>query len=528
MPIWKCASYSRLSKEDNDGSISNSILNQQELIKDFISQNNDIELVLEEKDDGYSGSNFDRPAFQKVLAEIKNGNINCIIVKDLSRFGRNYIEVGDYLEKIFPFMGVRFVAINDNYDSINSQNENHEILIPFKNLVNETFLRDTSMKIRSQLEIKRKNGEYIGAFAPYGYKKDSKNKNKLVIDEYASKIVKEIFKNKIEGYSSQAIADILNARGELSPYEYRENKKTNAKWAFKTIVRILENQVYIGNLAQGKSSTPNHKIKKVKMKPKEEWIIVKDTHEPIVDKNTFNIVANLLKKDTRTINEKLNIFSGMVVCGDCKSPFSRKVMNVNGKKYVYLVCGGHKVSKNCSTHTQVEETLKNIILKTINKHIRAVLDVEKIVATMPDECIKNQQIKSAKENLNKVNTKLNEIYKRKLLLCEDLKDKTINQDDFDRFNRSFDEKINEFQKVIHNINEELENITTNNDEWFAYFQKYKSIKTLTRGILVSIVREIVIYEDNRIEIEFMHQDKYKLLLEIVASNENGGKYGESK
>ena len=223
---YDTALYLRLSKEDGDvasGSKneSNSIANQKSLIMDYLQSRPEFRVVSIREDDGFSGTDFNRPAFQAMMEDVKKGVINCIIVKDLSRFGRNYIEVGRYLEKLFPMLGIRFIAVNDNYDSLEADTA-HDIVVPFKNLINDSYCRDLSVKIRSHLTIKRKNGEFIGAFACYGYLKDENNRNQLVVDTYAGQVVKDIFRMKINGMSQYRIADALNEQGILSPMEYKK------------------------------------------------------------------------------------------------------------------------------------------------------------------------------------------------------------------------------------------------------------------------------------------------------------------
>ena len=283
--IYHAAIYVRLSKEDGDivsanKRESNSISNQKDLIKNFLKDKKDIVVVSERVDDGYSGSNFERPAFQMMLEDIRRGVVDCVVVKDLSRFGREYIDAGKYIERIFPALGVRFIAINDNYDSLEGKSQADEIVIPFKNLINDAYCRDISIKIRSHLEVKRKNGEYIGAFTPYGYKKDDADKNKLVVDTYAADIVKEIFRLKLSGMSQTAIANYLNDQGVLSPMEYKHSLGINiqdnfkrheqAEWSAMSVKRVLENEVYIGTLIQGRHTTPNHKVKKLMDKPEKD------------------------------------------------------------------------------------------------------------------------------------------------------------------------------------------------------------------------------------------------------------------
>ena len=221
---YNAAVYLRLSKEDGDvteggKTVSNSIANQEELVRDYLKSQADIRVYSVYKDDGYSGVNFDRPMFQKMLEDIKSGAVNCVIVKDLSRFGRNYIESGRYIEKIFPMLGVRFIAVNDHYDSL-SEDTGADMIIPFKNLINDAYCRDISIKVRSHLDMKRKNGEYIGAFVAYGYRKDPEDKNRLIIDDYAAGVVRDIFDMKKKGMSHYSIARKLNDDGILSPLEY--------------------------------------------------------------------------------------------------------------------------------------------------------------------------------------------------------------------------------------------------------------------------------------------------------------------
>lgn len=278
--IYKAAIYVRLSKEDGDVSDvskaeSNSISNQKELIKEFLKNKQDITVVSERVDDGYSGVSFERPAFQLMLEDIKQGKVDCVVVKDLSRFGRNYIESGRYIEKIFPMLGVRFIAINDNYDSLTGKSQTDEIVIPFKNLINDAYCRDISIKIRSHLDIKRRKGEFIGSFTVYGYRKDGENHNRIAVDEYAAGVVRNIFSWKIAGMSQQGIADRLNDMGVLSPAEYKKScgsnyrakfqTKSKATWSAVAVTRILTNENYTGTLIQGKYTIDKQTAPVVKM-----------------------------------------------------------------------------------------------------------------------------------------------------------------------------------------------------------------------------------------------------------------------
>jgi len=222
--IWKTCGYVRLSHEDGDREESNSVTGQKDLIRDYLSRHPELVECGMKVDDGFSGSSFERPAFQEMMADVKAGKVDCIVVKDLSRFGRNYLDAGEYIEKIFPFLGIRFIAINDNYDSLNGNPASDELIIPFKNLINEAYCRDSSIKIRSQLEIKRKRGDFIGSFAVYGYVKDPDDRHRLAVDGFAADVVRDIFRWKLEGTSAADIADRLNRDGILPPMEYKKQQ----------------------------------------------------------------------------------------------------------------------------------------------------------------------------------------------------------------------------------------------------------------------------------------------------------------
>ena len=300
--IYRAAIYVRLSKEDGDlddvrKAESNSISNQKSLILNYLKDKEDIEIVSIREDDGYSGATFDRPAFKLMMQDVKDGIIDCIVVKDLSRFAREYIDAGRYIERMFPAMGIRFIAINDAYDSADTQAQGNEIIIPFKNLINDAYCRDISIKIRSHLETKRQNGEFVGNYCVYGYKKSEIDHNVIVPDEYAGPVVQDIFHWIKNGMSLDAISDKLNALGILSPMAYKLSKGENYKTAFQkkdellwtpvAVRRIATNIIYTGTLVQGKITTPNHKVKTRILKPQEKWAVCHNNHEALVSLRTF-------------------------------------------------------------------------------------------------------------------------------------------------------------------------------------------------------------------------------------------------
>lgn len=306
MAVFNTAIYVRLSKEDivaaQSGRESNSITNQKQLILDFLKDKPEFNIVSIRIDDGYTGTNFDRPAFQRMLNDIKAGRINCVVVKDLSRFGREYINSGKYIHRLFPVLGVRLIAINDNIDTI-TRDESSEFSITLKNLMNDNYSRDISVKVRSQLQVKRKHGDFICPFAPYGYQKCEENHNRIEPDPYAATVVQDIFNWKIQGMTNNGIAIRLAESGILAPLEYKRHKgeplfsgfkmKERCEWTAQAVARILTNPIYIGTLRQGLRRRPNYKIKKSIPTEENEWVVIHDAHEPVVTKRTFYLAQKL-------------------------------------------------------------------------------------------------------------------------------------------------------------------------------------------------------------------------------------------
>ena len=326
------------------------------------------------------------------MQDIEKRNVNCIIVKDLSRFGRNYIETGRYLERIFPFMGVRFIAINDHYDSAEENDDKGRILIPFNNLINDTYCRDISLRVRSHLDVKRKEGQFIGSFAGYGYRKDPKDKNHLIIDEYAAGIVQEIFKQKLNGMSSQRIASHLNELGVLPPNEYKRangfnytcgfQAGLNQKWTVVSVNRILKNESYTGTLIQGKRRKINYKVKKSHDVGSENWIRVEDAHDAIISKGEFQQVQQLLELDTRTAPSQTTVYplSGFLRCADCGQNMIRRTVTKNGKKYQYYHCSTYKNGGGCTPHMINSEKLTESVLAAIRHQVTLLVEAEKVLS----------------------------------------------------------------------------------------------------------------------------------------------------
>jgi site-specific DNA recombinase len=529
--IWNATLYLRLSRDDGDKEESNSITGQRELLRDYISQRPEFREYAVRVDDGFSGSTFERPSFQKMIEDVKAGRTNCIIVKDLSRFGRNYLDAGEYIEKIFPFLGVRFIAVNDNYDSLGDKKAYDDIIIPFKNLINEAYCRDISVKIRSQLEIKRKNGQFLGSFAAFGYLKDEQNKNKLVVDQYAADIVRDIFKWKLEGVSPQDIADALNKLGVLSPMEYKRSLgmkfttsfKTNSKalWSAGTVIRVLKNPIYTGVLIQGKETTPSYKVHKRVTKDESEWSVIEDSHEAIISKIDFDSAQKVLKCDTRRSpgGKAVGLFSGMIFCGDCGASMVRKTVPAGDKKYVYYICSAHKQDKSCSPHRIRDNALEEIVLDSLKQHISEVVDMSELFAITDTAPLRTAQAQKVQRQLDKKHEEYEKLQKLLMSLYENLADGIIDREEYTRLKASFSARADEAEKQMDALREQLEDIYNHGTEnaWMNEFIKRQGLTTLDRAVVVALIDKILIHSNDVVEIIYRWQDEFAWQLDILRS-----------
>ena len=523
----KACMYLRLSKDDGMSSESNSIINQRELIQSY-AKNNEIELVKEYVDDGYSGTNYDRPALKDLMEEIskKNRAFDIIIVKDLSRFGRDYIGAGTYIQKIFPQLHIRFISINDNYDSKNADMSDTNLILPIRNFINDSYARDISNKVKSSQKIKREKGEYIGSFAPYGYKKSEENKNKLIVDENVSDIIKSIFDMKLQGYSSKAIAEELNDLGIDSPKIYKENQGLNYKggfkvkkgrnWSAKAINRIIENEVYIGTMLQGKSATINYKNKKQIEKDKRDWVKVEHTHEGIISKEVFYIANRMLKRDLYSSKEKkTDLFSGMLFCKDCNSPLVRRVVKYKEKEQVFYICSKYNKEKSCTRHSMKKEDLEEILTGIFEGYL-----------VFHENLYQKIQMIDITKNI--VDTQIGILQREKEMTQEllsslyvDLEEDIISKEEYQIFRKNYLEQITKLNENIEYRKKKQETVKErirNNESWLFDLKKYKALTKPDRLSIVMLIDKILVGENKEIEVIFNHQEEVAFL-EAMANND---------
>ncbi len=543
--IWRCGIYLRLSREDGDKIESDSIINQRKIIDRYLEKNQDIDIYDIYTDDGYSGTNFNRPDMTRLLEDIKTCKVNCLIVKDLSRFGRNYHETGRYLEVVFPLLQLRFISVNDNIDSYKNPQSMKNSSVSFKNVMNDEYARDISSKIRSSFNAKRKRGEYIGTYALYGYEKDPQDRHKLIINEETAENVRLIFRMFADGVSIYNITQRLNELGIQNPTAYRLSRelKTNKKlifdskysgWTIQTIRRMLKNRMYVGDMVQGKTQTISHKIRKSVPVPQENYIIKEGTHEAIIDKATFEKVqARFLRdtwqhKDTSKFTSKDevetgSIYVGYIKCAACGRAMQKTGYKKRGISFYYFVCGSYLQWKKCTRHAVRVNKLNEIVLTLIQQYIYIAVEMDKLLQDIkdnsPTELISSRlkkEIKSCEIEREKVLKFQNDLYM-------DFKNEIITKDQYFHFKKQYSDRITELDSKISQLNIDLtqsnSDVVTGNS-FVETFKKHQNITILTRNVIEELINMIYVDKDGGISIEFNFKDAFKDAIELIEAKTN--------
>lgn len=528
---WKAADYARISREDGDKEESDSIGTQFDIIDDYIAHNDDITFVDRYSDDGWSGTNFDRPDFMRLMEDIKKGKINCVIVKDLSRLGRNYILVGQYLEMIFPMLNIRFISVNDRIDSIKDPASINNALVSFKNVMNDEYCRDISNKVRSSLDRKRSKGEFIGSFASYGYMKDPDDHHHLIVDPVAAEVVKNIFDWFLQGMSIIGIAKRLNHMGIPNPSAYKRQCGLNYKhpagqldsaWPDSSVKRVLKNRLYVGDMVQNKNRTKSYKVQVSVAVPEEKWVIVPNMHEAIIDREKFETVQQLLMRDTRTspgINH-VSIFAGYIRCADCLRAMGKKSVAQSYGKYHYYVCQTfRKAGRNlCTKHTIREKQLYDAVLATIQSQIDLAVSMDQLVNDL-----KSQNVRAAKSSRLEKMLQLKEEEYEKVSRCRidlypDWKAGILSKDEYLSLKAKIGEQLEQIEIAIANIKEEIskyQSAPVSENRFISSFLRYRNIQVLTREVIVELIEMIYVHEGGTITIQFKYQDEYQRLLDLI-------------
>ena len=504
---FKVGIYIRLSRDDGNLE-SDSIVSQRSLLNQYVNENN-YKIIEEYVDDGFTGTNFDRPAFKKMIKDIELGKINMIITKDMSRLGRDYIGTGELIEKYFPNNNIRYIAINDGIDTF-IDNTNNDIA-PFKAIMNDMYAKDISKKVKTSLHSRMKEGLYVSGRCPFGYMKDPNNKNHLIINEKQASVVKLIFDLALKGNTYHFIAQELTKRKIKTPasyYNYVWNTKCISQeygvWVDTTIKAILTNRIYVGDAVQGKTKKINYKLKKTVKKNPNDYIIVENTHEAIIDKDTFNYVQTLLPKNVKRPEKKrFYLFDGLLYCGDCKHRITIRYQNKTGRSYT--ICDYYRTYSKyhvCTTHTNNYEVLESIILDNIVSVCKKYLDKNKIKEFIgnikfEDSTLKiKKQIESLEITNNKLITNLDKTYMDRLK-------NIIDEEQYIRVSESIKKEIESNKLSIDNLkNEQINSNKIDNKILEKYINEFLSLENLARELIINLVEKIYIYQDKTIDIIF--------------------------
>lgn len=539
LKLWRAALYIRLSREDEgDKAESCSVTSQREILKEYIKQHPDIELFDIYVDDGWSGTNFERPDFKRMMTDINAKKVNCVIVKDLSRFGRNAVDSGYYLDNVFTQLQVRFIAINNAVDTFsgNMNAATHCITVGVQNVINESVAATTSVNVRASLNIAREKGHFIGSFSTYGYLKDPDDHHKLIIDPETAPIVEQIFKWFVSGKSMLGITRELNAMGVPNPSAYKKLKglkyhhpsleTSKGMWSDSSIRRILKNRMYIGDMVQGRNQTISYKIKQCRAIPEEDWIIVEGTHEPIVDKETFYKAQSLFNRHIKSPmkSNDVDLFAGIVRCADCKRIMSKKINELPYGTYEYYRCATYaRMDKNaCTKHTIRIDKLKRAVLITLQKTIDTATELSELVEQINKKPNRNRESGHLKSSLAMLTAEREKAFKMQTDLYPDLKSGLISREEYVSLKSGIEEKIKLLDEKIKNIHESMEQIDEGfnlANDFLEAFKKYGEITELTRPMLIDLVDEILVGENERIQVNLKFKDSYEQLVEYVTQNE---------
>ena len=528
---YKAVKYIRLSSaDDNKQGESDSVVNQRKLLDEWLKSHPEIEVVGEYVDDGVSGIVFNRPAFIEMMDAIQEGKANCIISKDLSRLGRDRIEMGRYLRRIFPAFGVRFIAVNDNIDTLNDSTDG--LYVSIKSIMNDEYCRDISVKTRSALESKRANGDFTGACPVYGYKKDESRRNRLVIDDYPASVVRDIFRMKADGHSAARIADILNERGVLSPIAYKKDKglphpkggysdKDGAKWGAATVIRILNDETYTGTLVQGKKSTPNYKLKELVQRPESEWLRAENAHEAIIKRHNFDLAQKILRLDTRTSprGDKVYLFSGILVCGCCGNRMTRKTIRYKDGQYNYYICPTGK-QKGCPAPVMLkEQELMDCVHGSVKAHIASIASLESLIAGLDTTRIAQELAANLKEQIAENERRLAKIREFKAGLYEHMINGNLNKDEYKALKGKYADSL---AAANARLEDEVEAVLSCRHErmaWMEHFKKFENLDAIDRRTVINLIHSIRVLGKTEIEITFNYQLEYENAVELFVSGE---------
>lgn len=534
--VYRAGLYARISVETERKREADTIGNQLQLLKDYVSEHSDLTVYDIYSDDDISGTDFIRPEFSRMMNDLRDGKIDCIIVKDLSRLGRNYLESGEYIEMVFPFFGCRFISVTDRFDTKYQQ---ADISVQLKNMANEMYAKDISRKICSTMRTIQDQGKFAGSRAPYGYRLDPSDKHHLIIDEETAPIVKELFEMLAAGNTVHCVATTMNARGIPSPGRllYERGVATtehfkNSKWYMQTVRRILQDEIYLGWMVSGKFRSTYHSTGKKGSQPvpREEWIITKGTHEPIVTEDLFNKVQKYFVRmkeehgQTAVYNsksKKASIFKGHLRCGECGQAMFLRNKHGHGKVTAWYYCALHENynSSYCSKKAVKKHDVEDIALKLIRTQIKLFTDArEMIIALNKKESSKTKyriygdQIRTVKKQIEKYMT-------LKASLYEDFANGVLSQSDYLSMGQEYAQKADELRIFLAELEKEAKKYSQTyamNGSWAQMIEQYQNAETLTEEMIDAFIDEMIMYNNGHVEVKFRFKDELDEVIHLAA------------
>ena len=541
---FSTAIYVRLSIEnsgkDDDG---DSIANQISFCKAYLAEHTDLKLYDIYEDNGEKGTNFDRPEFKRMMDDIRGGKVKCVLVKDLSRFGRDYIEAGEYLEKIFPFMGIRFISITDGYDSLTCDDAEGALMIPLKNMINDVYAKDISRKIITSFRARQEKGEFLPAFAPYGYVKSKEVAYRYEIDQETAPYVRMIFEWKAEGVSHNEICKRLNDMGAVTPARrkvdigiWRAEKYKHTVWHGRTIIDIMKNPTYTGCIVYGRIPKSLYEGIKMHRAPEEEWRYVPDAHEPIVSQELFDKVQKMFADRAEKFKAKMdenaplrelvtNHFKGKIYCGDCGKRM--RFVKPTDKRYpvdqdhAVYVCGGYLDSgySRCSRHSIRYPVVADAVLAAIIIQLELALKQEQLIRQMRGSVREKNLIDKYVGQINYLSQELKKTNSKREALFENFAEGILDEAEYQFAKKKYDEEAKEIEKkltVEKAKKVQLDDILSLSNEWLMTIHKAENVIEIDAGLVKHLVSSVKIFEDNRVEVELNFGDQRNIFNRIIA------------
>ena len=532
---WRTALYARLSVEDN-GKEADSIENQIALLESYISGCPDLSRVELFADNGYTGTNFHRPEFHRMMEAVQSGVIDCIVVKDLSRLGRNYIETSQFIEKICPFYGLRFIAVNDGFDTA-TVTDTAQMSMALSNIVNDYYAKDISRKVTSALQTKMERGDYIGNYAPHGYCKDPENKNHLVIDPETAPVIRQIFQWRAEGVSYMEINRRLNEAGIPSPGQYRlehgietnnNRKGRSVLWNKHMVTEILKNIVYIGHLAQKKGSQCLYAGIPYHITGEDEWIVVEHTHEPIISKELFEAVQKINRESAERsransgkyayLPREKNIFGKKLTCAECGAVMKlhRSFSTKRDKAYFTFKCPTYAEhgSKGCSDVKKRKADLDVTVFSFIKAQMAVFIDMEHTLQSLLAAKTGSVEQGRTKSKRRLLQQKLEN--KKSILsgLYVDYKEGLLSRQDYLFTRERIDSAIHEIEaELAEQESSKTRGLLTGEMKWKHMVQKYQNAAELSQEMVEAFVETIKLHKDGSLEIKLNYMDEFAALID---------------